>query len=79
VQPPTVISNCVRNAKAIYYVSQRDLRKRGTLPDVTCEAVNPCSQAGENGSAAACRGEAAFANGCTVAQKEQQNSTLLTV
>jgi hypothetical protein len=32
---------------------------------MACGAVNPCLQASENGGAAARRGEAAFASGCS--------------
>jgi uncharacterized protein YceK len=42
-------------------------------PNIACGAVNPCLQASENGGAAARRGEAAFASGCTTVQ--QRDST----
>ena len=65
MQPRVVISYPRGTAKTVYLASKRDLRKRGALPDMACGVVNPCLQASENGGAAARRGEAAFASGCT--------------
>jgi hypothetical protein len=40
---------------------------------MACGAVNPCLQASENGGAAARRGEAAFASGCSYVAPELPN------
>jgi hypothetical protein len=54
-----------KEPKAVYWNSKRDQRRRDALPDLASGALDPCSQAGGNGVAAARRGETAFASGCT--------------